>query len=452
MTGEMPKTINVLGAGLAGCEAAWQAARLGVKVKLYEMKPKKFTPAHKSEGFAELVCSNSLRSDSVTNAVGLLKEEMRHLSSLILEAADATRVPAGSALAVDRVKFSDYVTEKIRSDPNIEVIEEEVTSLPEGEITVIATGPLTSGAMAEYIKHELGCPGLHFFDAAAPIVDAESINTDIAFFASRYDKGDADYLNCPMTKEQYDVFYDALVSAREAELHDFDKESQKDLKVFEGCMPVEVMAKRGRDTLRFGPLKPVGLHDKRYPEVREYYAVVQLRREDESGSMYNLVGFQTHLAFPEQKRVFSLIPGLENAEFLRYGVMHRNTYLNSPGLLDASYSFKKRPEVYFAGQMTGVEGYIESAGSGLVAGLNAARRALGEDAVIFPEETMIGAMAAYVSRGGTGEFTPMNANFGIIAPLPERVKGGKVARYTVYAERALREIKNFGQKPDGEQK
>lgn len=447
MTGEMPKTINVLGAGLAGCEAAWQAARLGVKVKLYEMKPKKLTPAHKSEGFAELVCSNSLRSDSVTNAVGLLKEEMRHLSSLILEAADATRVPAGSALAVDRVKFSDYITEKIRSNPNIEVIEEEVSSLPEGEITVIATGPLTSDPMAEYIRNELGCAGLHFFDAAAPIVDAESINTDVAFFASRYDKGDADYLNCPMTREQYDAFYDALVSAREAELHDFDKASQKDLKVFEGCMPVEIMAKRGRDTLRFGPLKPVGLHDPRHPEIKEYYAVVQLRREDECGSMYNLVGFQTHLAFPEQKRVFSMIPGLENAEFLRYGVMHRNTYLNSPGLLDPDYSFKNRPGVFFAGQMTGVEGYIESAGSGLVAGLNAARLALGLDRVIFPEETMIGAMAAYVSRGGTGSFTPMNANFGIIAPLPERVKGGKVARYTVYAERALRVIKDFGEKP-----
>ena len=443
----MPKTINVLGAGLAGCEAAWQAARLGVKVKLYEMKPKKLTPAHKSEGFAELVCSNSLRSDSVTNAVGLLKEEMRHLSSLILEAADATRVPAGSALAVDRVKFSDYITEKIRSNPNIEVIEEEVSSLPEGEITVIATGPLTSDPMAEYIRNELGCAGLHFFDAAAPIIDAESINTDVAFFASRYDKGDADYLNCPMTREQYDAFYDALVSAREAELHDFDKASQKDLKVFEGCMPVEIMAKRGRDTLRFGPLKPVGLHDPRHPEIKEYYAVVQLRREDECGSMYNLVGFQTHLAFPEQKRVFSMIPGLENAEFLRYGVMHRNTYLNSPGLLDPDYSFKNRPGVFFAGQMTGVEGYIESAGSGLVAGLNAARLALGLDRVIFPEETMIGAMAAYVSRGGTGSFTPMNANFGIIAPLPERVKGGKVARYTVYAERALRVIKDFGEKP-----
>ena len=452
MTGEKPITINVLGAGLAGCEAAWQAARLGVKVRLYEMKPKKMSPAHKSEDFAELVCSNSLRSDSVTNAVGLLKEEMRHLSSLILEAADATRVPAGSALAVDRAKFSEYITEKIRSCPNIEVIEEEVTSIPEDGITVIATGPLTSDAMAEYIRNELGCPGLHFFDAAAPIVDAESINTDIAFFASRYDKGDADYLNCPMTKEQYDAFYDALVSAREADLHDFDKEAQKELKVFEGCMPVEVMAKRGRDTLLFGPLKPVGLNDPRHPEVKCYHAVVQLRREDEHGSMYNLVGFQTHLAFPEQKRVFSMIPGLENAEFLRYGVMHRNTYLNSPGLLGADYSFLSRPGVFFAGQMTGVEGYIESAGSGLVAGLNAARLALGEEKVIFPEETMIGAMAAYVSKGTTGNFTPMNANFGIIAPLGYKVKGGKLARYTVYAERALSAIKNFGQKPDGEEK
>lgn len=446
MTGEMPKTINVLGAGLAGCEAAWQASRLGVRVKLYEMKPSKLTPAHKSAGFAELVCSNSLRSDSTTNAVGLLKEEMRQLSSLILAAADATRVPAGSALAVDRNGFSDYITEKIRSDPNIEVIEREVTSVPDGNVTVIATGPLTAGGMADYIREELGCRGLHFFDAAAPIVDAESIDTDVAFFASRYDKGDADYLNCPMTREQYESFYDALISAREAELHDFDVESQKDLKVFEGCMPVEVMARRGRDTLRFGPLKPVGLHDKRHPELKEYYAVVQLRREDEIGSMYNLVGFQTHLAFPEQKRVFSMIPGLEHAEFLRYGVMHRNTYLDSPGMLDADYSLKGRPGIFFAGQMTGVEGYVESAGSGLIAGLNAARLALGKDRLLFPTETMLGAMAAYVSRGGSGEFSPMNANFGIIAPLPERVKGGKAARYSAYAERALRIIKDFGER------
>lgn len=433
---EEKKVINILGAGLAGCEAAWQAARLGVKVRLFEMKPQKLTPAHKSTGFAELVCSNSLRSDSVTNAVGLLKEEMRRLSSLILEAADATRVAAGSALAVDRVAFSDYITKKIRENESIEVIEGEVTSLPDDGITVIATGPLTSDAMAAYIRDELGCSGLHFFDAAAPIVDAESIDTSVAFFASRYDKGEADYLNCPMSREEYDAFYDALITAREAELHDFDKESQGDLKVFEGCMPVEVMARRGRDTLRYGPLKPVGLNDPRRPG-EQFYAVVQLRREDEAGTMFNLVGFQTHLAFPEQKRVFSMIPGLENAVFLRYGVMHRNTYLSSPGLLSPTYAMINRPRVFFAGQMTGVEGYVESAGSGLVAGLNAARLALGLEPTVFPEETMIGAMAAYVSRGSTGDFTPMNANFGIIAPLPMRVKGGKLAKYSAYAERAL---------------
>ncbi len=442
MTGEMPKTINVLGAGLAGCEAAWQAARLGVKVRLFEMKPKKFTPAHKSVSFAELVCSNSLRSDSVTNAVGLLKEEMRHLSSLILEAADATRVPAGSALAVDRVKFSEYITEKIRTNPNIEVIEEEVTSIPEGGITIIATGPLTSDAMAEYIRNELGCPGLHFFDAAAPIVDAESINTDVAFFASRYDKGDADYLNCPMTKEQYDAFYDALVSAREAELHDFDKESQKDLKVFEGCMPVEVMARRGYDTLRYGPLKPVGLVDKRTGV--EAYAVVQLRKENNDGTMYNIVGFQTHLKFGEQKRVFSMIPGLENASYLRYGVMHRNTYLNSPGILNQNYSIVKNNNVFFAGQMTGVEGYIESASSGFVAGLNAARYALSLDQIDFTDKTVIGALSHYVSKGNlSGNFQPMNANFGIVAPLDRKVKGGKKARNEEIAKRALQTIEEL---------
>ena len=429
--------INVYGAGLAGAEAAWQAAKRGVRVRLYEMKPEKYTPAHKSPKFAELVCSNSLRSDSTTNAVGLLKEEMRRLGSLILEAADVSRVPAGSALAVDREIFSSYITEKLRSHPGIEIISGEMTSVPDGEITVVATGPLTSDGMADYIRRELGCPDLHFFDAAAPIVDGASIDLDVAFWASRYNKGDADYLNCPMTREQYEAFYQALICAREAELHDFDREEQKDLTVFEGCMPVEVMARRGEDTLRYGPLKPVGLTDPRHPEVKEYYAVVQLRREDEDGTMFNLVGFQTHLAFPEQRRVFRMIPGLENAEFLRYGVMHRNTYLNSPGLLGADYGLLSRPGVYFAGQMTGVEGYVESAGSGLVAGVAAARRALGLDPVIFPEETMLGSMSAYVSRGSMGNFVPMNANFGIIAPLPERVKGGKMAKYAVYAERSL---------------
>ena len=430
----MPR-INIYGAGLAGCEAAWQAAGRGVKVRLFEMKPNKKTPAHHSNGFAELVCSNSLRSDCISNAVGLLKEEMRRFDSLIMQAADATRVPAGSALAVDRTKFSQYITDRIRNHPNIEVIEEEVSSLEEGIVTVIATGPLTSDAMAQFITGELGCGKLHFFDAAAPIVDAATINMDVAFFASRYDKGDADYINCPMSKEQYDAFWQSLTTAEEAQLKEFDKESQKDVKVFEGCMPVEVMARRGYDTLRYGPLKPVGLIDPRVGE--ESYAVVQLRKENREGTMFNLVGFQTHLTFPEQRRVFRMIPGLENADFLRYGVMHRNTYLNSPGLLDNTYAMTARPDVFFAGQMTGVEGYVESAGSGLLAGINAANRALGKDKLTLPEETMLGAMAGYVSHGGVGAFAPMNANFGIVNPLGYRVKGGKVAKNEKLAERAL---------------
>ena len=434
----MEKKLKVYGAGLAGCEAAWQAARRGVKVELYEMKPEKFTPAHHSERFAELVCSNSLRSDSVTNAVGLLKEELRRMGSLIMEAADATRVPAGSALAVDREKFSSYITEKIKNHPNITVISKEVSDIEDGQTTVIATGPLTSDAFAEYISCELVGEGLHFFDAAAPIVDADTINMDVAFFASRYDKGDADYINCPMTEEQYEAFWQALVSAEEAQLKEFDRESQKKLKVFEGCMPVEVMAKRGRDTLLFGPLKPVGLVDKRTGQ--QSHAVVQLRRENAEGTMYNLVGFQTHLTFPEQRRVFRMIPALENAEFLRYGVMHRNTYINSPHKLDVTYNLISRPQVYFAGQMTGVEGYIESAGSGFVAGLNAAADIKGIDRVRFSRRTMIGAMAAYVAEGGNGAFVPMNANFGIIEPLPQRVKGGKLAKYELLAVRALEEI------------
>ena len=427
--------INIYGAGLAGCEAAWQAAQRGVKVRLFEMKPHKMTPAHHSNGFAELVCSNSLRSDCVSNAVGLLKEEMRRFDSLIMQAADATRVPAGSALAVDRTKFSQYITDRIRNHPNIEVVEEEVSSLEEGTVTVIATGPLTSDAMAEFIKNDLGCGNLHFFDAAAPIVDASTINMDVAFFASRYDKGDADYINCPMNKEQYDAFWQALTTAEEAELKEFDKESQKNVKVFEGCMPVEVMAKRGYETLCYGPLKPVGLIDPRVG--KESYAVVQLRKENREGTMFNLVGFQTHLTFPEQRRVFRMIPGLKNAEFLRYGVMHRNTYLNSPGILDNTYAMNARPDVFFAGQMTGVEGYVESAGSGLLAGINAANRALDKDKLALPAETMLGAMADYVSRGGTGAFAPMNANFGIVTPLGYRVKGGKAAKNEKLAERAL---------------
>ncbi len=427
-------TLRVYGAGLAGCEAAWQAAKLGVSVKLIEMKPKCFTPAHKSADFAELVCSNSLRSDSVTNAVGLLKEELRRMGSLILEAADATRVPAGSALAVDRDLFAKYVTDHIRSHPLIEVVEAEAERVEDG-VSVIATGPLTSDKMADYISGELGCGSLHFFDAAAPIVDFSTVNMEIAYFASRYDKGDADYLNCPMSREQYDAFYEALISAEEATLKEFDRESQKKLKVFEGCMPVEIMARRGYDTLRYGPLKPVGLRDPRTGE--EAYAVVQLRKENREGTMFNLVGFQTHLTFPEQRRVFRMIPGLENAEFLRYGMMHRNTYLNSPGLLTQTYAMQSRPDVFFAGQMTGVEGYVESAGSGFVAGINAARRALGEAPIVYPEETMLGAMAAYVSRGGVGDFVPMNANFGILPSLGYKVKGGKLARYEKLAERSL---------------
>ena len=433
------KIVHVYGAGLAGCEAAWQIAQRGIEVVLHEMKPRKYSPAHHSADFAELVCSNSLRSDSVTNAVGLLKEELTRLGSLIMEAAHATRVPAGSALAVDRTLFAAHITDKIKNHPLIQIVEEEVTSVPSGQLTVIATGPLTSDDMALYIEKDLGCHGLHFFDAAAPIVDFSTVNMDIAFFASRYDKGDADYINCPMTREQYDAFYQALVTAEEAVLKEFDREEQKKkLKVFEGCMPVEVMARRGYDTLRFGPLKPVGLIDPRVG--KEYYAVVQLRKENKEGSMYNLVGFQTHLTYPEQRRVFRMIPGLENAEFLRYGTMHRNTYLDSPNLLNEDYSLRSAPNIYFAGQMTGVEGYIESAGSGFVAGINAARQANDEGAYIFPSTTMLGAMARYVSHGGVGAFTPMNANFGIIEPLAQRVKGGKVAKNQALADRSLAEL------------
>lgn len=431
------KRITVYGAGLAGSEAAWQAAERGVKVRLVEMKPIKFTPAHHAEGFAELVCSNSLRSDVTSNAVGLLKEELRRMNSLIMQAADATRVPAGSALAVDREKFSAFITEKLKNHPNIEVVYEEAAEIDRDCVSVVATGPLTSEPMAKYISETLGFGALHFFDAAAPIVSADSINTEIAFFASRYDKGDADYINCPMNEEQYNSFWQALVTAEEAALKEFDREQQKDLKVFEGCMPVEVMARRGRETLLFGPLKPVGLIDKRVG--KEAYAVVQLRKENCEGTMYNLVGFQTHLTFPEQRRVFRMIPGLENAEFLRYGVMHRNTYLNSPDRLDEGYRLIDSGDkgIYFAGQMTGVEGYIESTGSGLVAGINAAREALGEEPLHFPRRTMLGAMASYVAHGGNSAFAPMNANFGIIEPLPARVKGGKAAKNQALADRAL---------------
>lgn len=444
------KTIKIIGAGLAGCEAAYQAAELGVFVELYEMKPKKYTPAHRKDGFAELVCSNSLRSNEVSNAVGLLKEELRLMGSLIMEAAYATEVPAGSALAVNRDEFSDYITDKIKNHPNIKVISEEVTEIDPDVITVVATGPLTSEALAEHISSLTGGGELHFFDAAAPIIDFATVNTDIAFFASRWGKGNPeDYLNCPMTREEYDVFYNALISAESAPLKAFDKELQEDLTVFEGCMPVEVMAARGYDTLRFGPMKPVGLPNPKTGE--DAFATVQLRRENKEGTMYNIVGFQTHLTFGEQRRVFRLIPGLEAAEFFRYGVMHRNTYIDSPGFLTPTYSVKKQPKTFFAGQMTGVEGYVESTSSGFVAGINAARLALGREAIVFPRETEIGALSHYVSEGGVSStFQPMNANFGIIAPFDRKIKGGKKVRNAAYAERSLEIVRthflNFKEK------
>ena len=425
--------LTVIGAGLAGCEAAYQAASLGVPVTLCEMKPDVKTAAHRSDGMAELVCSNSLRSAELTNASGLLKEELRRMGSVIMEACDATRVAAGGALAVDRDRFSAYVTERIRSHPMIEVVTGEVRRVPRDGTVVVATGPLTADALASDIVSLVGEEGLSFFDAAAPIVSFDSIDMSRAFFASRYGKGSADYINCPMTEPEYRVFYDALVSAEEAPVHGADAESG--IRVFEGCMPVEVMARRGFDTLRFGPLKPVGITNPVTGET--YYAVVQLRRENEAGEMFNLVGFQTHLKFPEQRRVFGMIPGLEHAEFLRYGVMHRNTFINSPEHLNGDYSLRTAENIYFAGQMTGVEGYIESAASGFAAGVSAALRFRGELPVKFPDTTMIGAMAKYISEGGVGDFQPMNANFGIIAPLGVKVRGGKKARYSAYAERAL---------------
>ena len=409
------KTVTVLGAGLAGSECAWQLARRGVRVRLVEMKPNKMTPAHSSPLFAELVCSNSLRSDELTNAVGLLKAEMRKMGSLIMESADKNRVAAGGALAVDREGFSRTITEKLRSHPNVEVIEAEATEIPEGEV-VIATGPLSSDAIAEKIAALCPDSDLHFFDAVAPIVTLESVDMDSAFFASRYDKGTADYVNCPMDKDEYLAFVRELVSAKEAEIHGFD-----DGGVFEGCMPVEVMARRGVDTLRYGPLKPVGLKDPR--TGKENYAVVQLRRDNADGTIYNMVGFQTHLTWGEQKRVFTMIPALRNAEFVRYGVMHRNTYLNSPKLLDRYYRLRSEPRISFAGQMTGVEGYVESAASGMLVGIETAARALGLAPVDFPQETAIGALGLYISGGSVGDFQPMNINFGIITPLDHRVKG-----------------------------
>ncbi|MBE7003780.1 MAG: methylenetetrahydrofolate--tRNA-(uracil(54)-C(5))-methyltransferase (FADH(2)-oxidizing) TrmFO [Ruminococcaceae bacterium] len=409
---------TVIGAGLAGSECAWQLARRGVRVTLCEMKPQKRTGAHVTDDFAELCCSNSLRSDQLENAVGLLKEELRRLDSLILSCADETRVEAGGALAVDRQGFARLVTERVRSHPNITVVPGEVTELPaEGDV-VVATGPLTSDALARTIGRRIGGEGctLYFFDAAAPLVTFESVDMSNAWFASRYDRGTADYVNCPMTEEEYQAFWEALTTAEEAPVHGFE-----DKNVFEGCMPVEVMARRGRDTLCYGPLKPRGLKD---PKTgREPFAVVQLRRDNRDGSIYNLVGFQTHLRFPEQKRVFSMIPALHDAEFVRYGVMHRNTYLDSPRLLDRYYRFRPEPRIAFAGQMTGVEGYVESTASGFLVGVELARRLEGKTPLDLPQETAIGALGLYVSNQSITEFQPMNINFGIIPPLDHRVRG-----------------------------
>ena len=427
---------TVIGAGLAGCEAAWQLARRGVPTTLIEMKPDKYTPAHHHAGFAELVCSNSLRSDQLTNAVGLLKEEMRQLGSLVMRAADVTRVPAGGALAVDREAFSQYITDAVSGHPLIAVEHAEVTQLPACN-AIIATGPLTSDALAAQIAALPGLQTLNFFDAAAPIVSGESLDMDKVFRQSRYGHGD-DYLNCPMSREEYEAFYQALLTAEKADVHGFDG-----TQVFEGCMPIEVMAARGEMVMAFGPMKPVGLTDPR--TGREPYAAVQLRAENAAGTMYNLVGFQTRLKWGEQKRVFSMIPGLEHAEFLRYGVMHRNTFLHSPGFLDANYQMISRPGVYFAGQMTGVEGYVESASSGMVAGISLARQLLGLAPVDFTQLTAIGALAHHVAHA-TGDFQPMNANFGLIAPCERRIRN-KQERYGQIAARALNVIEALRSNP-----
>jgi methylenetetrahydrofolate--tRNA-(uracil-5-)-methyltransferase len=428
------KRVRVIGAGLAGCEAAWQIARRGIAVELYEMKPARFSPAHRSPDLAELVCSNSFKAERPASAAGLLKREMRRLGSLLLPCADRCRVPAGGALAVDRAAFSSAVTAAVASHPLIRLRREEATRIPEDGVAVLATGPLTSDALAAEISRLCG-DALSFYDAAAPIVTAESLNRERIFAASRYGKGDGDaYLNCPLNREEYERFYAALRSAERAPLHGFDAAAPS---VYEGCMPVEVMAARGEDTLRFGPMKPVGLRD---PATgHRPWAVLQLRREDAGGTLYNLVGFQTNLKFGEQKRVFGMIPGLERAEFVRYGVMHRNTFLNSPRVLNADYSVRARPGLFFAGQITGVEGYMESASSGILAGINAARRLSGRPAAVLPEETMCGALSRYVARGGEGPFQPMGANFGILPPLDPPVRDKK-ERYAALARRALQAL------------
>lgn len=422
------KKINVIGAGLAGSEAAWQAAEAGVAVNLYEMRPKKTTEAHHTNNFAELVCTNSLRGNNLTNAVGVLKEEMRRLNSVIITSADKTAVPAGGALAVDRDDFSALVTQRVKEHPLVTVIEEEITEIPEG-ITVIATGPLTSEPLSKAIQAFNGSEGFYFYDAAAPIVDKSTINMDKVYLKSRYDKGEAAYLNCPMTIEEFYAFREALLEAEVAPLKAFEKE-----KFFEGCMPIEVMAGRGPKTMLFGPMKPVGLED---PKTgKRPYAVIQLRQDNAAASLYNIVGFQTHLKWGEQKRVFRMIPGLEDAEFVRFGVMHRNSFMNAPELLQQTYQSKKRDDLFFAGQMTGVEGYVESAASGLIAGINAAKLAKDEAPIIFPQDTVIGSMAYYITHAEGKHFQPMNANFGLLPELPERIRDKKT-RYETLANRAL---------------
>lgn len=433
----MTQVVNVVGAGLAGSEAAYQLAQRGVKVNLIEMRPVKQTPAHHTDKFAELVCSNSLRGNALTNAVGVLKEEMRQLDSLIISAADKARVPAGGALAVDRHDFAGYVTETLKNHPNITVLNEEINSIPEG-YTIIATGPLTTDKLANEIVEATGKDQLYFYDAAAPIIEKDSIDMNKVYLKSRYDKGEAAYLNCPMTEDEFNTFYDALMEAEVAPVNEFEKE-----KYFEGCMPFEVMAERGRKTLLFGPMKPVGLED---PKTGERpYAVVQLRQDDAAGTLYNIVGFQTHLKWGAQKDVIRLIPGLENVEIVRYGVMHRNTFINSPDVLTETYELKGREELYFAGQMTGVEGYVESAASGLVAGINVAHKMLNKGEVIFPRETMIGSMAYYISHAKNEKnFQPMNANFGLLPTLEKKVKDKKL-RYEKLADRALTYLDNYKQ-------
>ena len=434
---QQAKKVNIIGAGLAGSEAAWQLIQRGIPVRLYEMRPKKYSPAHHTDNFGELVCSNSLRANNIENAVGLLKEELRRMDSLIMRCADENQVPAGGALAVDREKFSSQISQILTNHPLVEVIYEEVTEIPEDEITIIATGPLTDGAMAEYVKQATSQDDLYFYDAAAPIVTAESINYDKAFWASRYDKGDADYLNCPMTEEEYNAFYDALISAEVIETKEFEK-----AKFFEGCMPIEAMASRGRQTLLFGPMKPVGLIDHRYEE-KEFYAVVQLRKDNQEGTLFNIVGFQSRMKWGEQKRVLQMIPGLENAEIVRYGVMHRNTFVNAPISLEATCRIKSKERVFLAGQITGVEGYVESTASGLVAGINAARMYQEQELVTFPVTTAIGGLQNYIVTADSKSFQPMNVNFSLIPPLEGKKIRNKKEKNAIIAQRALDDLAAF---------